>query len=234
MDKNLLIRSMVTALGMGSVVMASQAEIIPSVEVQQKYTDNVYKQSSDERHSWITTIQPGVAMQMQQGANDYELGANTEAGYYTVDSANDYVDWTGYGKAGLEFNSRNRLDLRAAQSHLHDDAGEGRFEGTGFLNAIGEDHLDEYDQTDFDTKYTFGAKEAKGRLVLRHIYMDKDYNTNEGLINGTDYLDRVDNEYRATAYWRVKPKTSMLFQVREKTSTTAAVSILWPTRALLA
>lgn len=217
MDKNMQ-KIVATLLGAGCVMASAQAEVVPSVQVKQKYTDNVYRQPSNEEHSWITTVNPTIALKMQSGNNQYEVGASAEAGYYTVDSRNDYVDWAGYAKAGLEFDSRNHFDINLQQSRGHDEIGTGRTEG-GFdwERRIKPEEPDEYDQTDADVKYTFGAKDARGRLVLRDIYMDRDYaNHRRDLINGTTRLDRTENEVRTTAYLRVQPKTSVLLEAREK------------------
>lgn len=192
------------------VAGAAQAEITPSVTVKQKYTDNVYKQPKKEKHTWITEVKPGIVANAKQGGNEYELGANTEGGYYTVDSKNDYVDWSGYGKANLEFDRRNHLDTFLKRSHKHDEIGSEASEGS---KANAQEEPDEYDQTDGDIKYTFGAKDAKGKLVLRDIYMSKNYTNNR---EDTAKLDRSENEYRATGYWRVMPKTSLLLEGRDK------------------
>jgi hypothetical protein len=198
------------ALGVAGLLPLAQAEVSPSVQVEQKYNDNIYKASNNEVNSWITTVRPGVSVSTQRGGSEFELGANTEAGYYTADTRNDYIDWSGYGSANIELDKRNQVGVLVKQSHKHDDIGSGASEGAATLQAS----PDEYDQLDGDMNYTFGAKDAKGRLVLRNIYMDKDYTNNP---ENTKVLDRSDNEYRATTYLRVAPKTSLLLEGREKT-----------------
>ncbi len=197
-----------------SGVNAKEAEktegFIPSVNVRQGYTDNVYRARKDEKHSWITTVKPGGEYIKKHGANKYTLGGNAMAGYYTVDSRNDYVDWSGYARSELEFDPRNHLDLGGKKSHKHDPIGTGASEGASTLQG----HPDEYTQTDGDFKYTYGAKGARGKLVLRDIYMNKEYTNNR---DTTEKLDRTDNELRATTYLRVMPKTTMLLEGRDKT-----------------
>lgn len=182
---------------------------IPSVQVRQGYTDNVYRAPKNEKHSWITTVKPGAELKMQKGVNKYTLGANTVAGYYTIDSRNDYVDWSGYARGEFEFDPRNHLDAGAKMSHKHDPIGTGASEG----KAVIQGEPDEYTQTDGDLKYTYGAKGAKGKLVLRDLYLNKEYTNNR---DNTERLDRTDNEVRATAYWRAMPKTTFLVEGREK------------------
>lgn len=183
---------------------------IPSVEVKEAWTDNVYRAPEDEKHSWITTVKPGAELRMKTGAHKFKVGANTEAGYYSIDSRNDYVDWAGYAQAQLEANARNRFDLSGKMSHGHDPIGTGGSEG----NKVTQDEPDEYSQQDMDIKYIFGADKARGRFILRDIYMDKEYTNNR---TSTERLDRTDNEVRATGYLRVMPKTTLLLEGREKT-----------------
>ncbi len=207
MDK--MLKNGLVVLATGVAVSIAQAEITPSVELQEKFTDNVYKQAHGRQESLISAIKPGIQLTGSRGGSEYVLGANTEAGYYTVDTRNDYVDWSGYGRANLEFTPRHHVLASAKQSHGHDDIGAGANEGIVTL----PDAPDEYDQTDTDVGYTFGAKDAKGRLVLRDIYMGKDYSNHT---DSTTFLDREDNEVRGTAYLQVMPKTSLLLEGRQK------------------
>lgn len=191
------------------VTKEKETGFVPSVEVKEAYTDNVYRSRKNERHSWITTVKPGGELRMKKGAQKFTLGANTEGGWYSIDSRNDYVDWAGYGRAQLELDSRNRFDLNGKISHGHDPIGTGGSEGS----TVTQDEPDEYTQHDADVKYIFGADKARGRFILRDIYMNKEYTNNR---ESTDRLDRTENEVRATAYLRVMPKTTLLVEGREK------------------
>lgn len=219
MDRNTL--KYIALLSAGACMSSANADVTPSIDVKEKFTDNVYYQNHNEQDSWITTVTPGVTVKMNQGANKYELGASTEAGYYSVDSRNDYTDWLAYGKAGLEFDSKNHFDVRAGWTHGHDDIGTGRTEGDlRTLPFAMPSHPDEYDKTDLDVKYTFGAKDSRGKLVLRDIYSEQNYTNNERPVAfGTDPQDTAENEVRETAYLKVMPKTSVLLEARQKNIT---------------
>lgn len=210
-----------TAVGAQAKEPEQPTGLTPSVRVQQKYTDNVYHERKNERHSWITTVKPGAELVMMRGVQKFTLGANTEGGYYTIDSRNDYVDWSGYARGELEFDPRNHFDAGIKRSHGHDPIGTGASEG--FVDGKLQDEPDEFSQTDGDFKYTYGAKGARGKIVLRDIYLNKEYTNNR---ETTARLDRTDNELRATTYLRVMPKTTALLEVREK-----SIDYLKPFRA---
>lgn len=216
MENKMLPKAFAAMVGLGVVACAVNAEVITSVGVAEKYTDNVYRQKGGDQKqsSWVSSVNPGIALKTKNGNNKYELGANTEAGFYSVDTRNNYVDWSGYGRADIEFNKRNHIEGKLAQSHKHDEIGQGRTEGAAtWKTLVKPSEADEYDQTDVDLKYIYGATSSRGRLALQDIYTTKGYTNNRA---GTAPLDYKDNEYRATAYLRVMPKTSVLLEGRSK------------------
>ncbi|HQQ62956.1 MAG TPA: outer membrane beta-barrel protein [Pseudomonadales bacterium] len=216
MEKKMLPKALAALVGFGVVACAVNAEVITAIGASEKYTDNVYRQKGGDQKqsSWITSVKPSVELQLKNGGSKYELGANTEAGYYSVDTRNNYVDWSGYGKADLEFNTRNHLQGKLAQTHSHDEIGQGRTEGAvAWKTAVKPDEVDEFDRTDASLKYVYGATTSRGRLALEDIYMAKQYSNNRALTSPFDYKD---NEYRATAFLRVMPKTSVLLEGRSK------------------
>jgi hypothetical protein len=216
MEKKILPKAIAALVGCGIVACAVNAEVITAVGGSEKYTDNVYRQKSGDQKlsSWVTTVAPGVVFQSKKAGNKYELGANTEGGFYSVDSRNNYIDWSGYGSADIEFDKRNHLSGKITQAHRHDEIGQGRTEeALLWKTVVKPDNLDEYDQTDVDLKYVYGTNSSRGRLALEDVYMQKGYTTNRVL---TRPFDRVDNEYRATAFLKVMPKTSVLLEGRSK------------------
>lgn len=70
--------------------------------------------------------------------------------------------------------------------------------------------------------FGYGAPGAQGRIELEAGYTDKEYDNNRaGQIidgnfhQGTAFLDRADASYGGTFFWRVAPKTQLLFQVKQ-------------------
>ena len=183
----------------------------PAITVREKYSDNIYLTPRNETDSWITTVKPQGELIMKSGVQKLTLGADTEAGYYTTDSRNDYVDWSGHAKAEVEITPRNHVDALARYSHKHERIGEGASELRSKINLQKEP--DEFNQTDGDLKYTFGAKGARSKLVLRDIYMEKEYSNHRDLNRN---LDRRDNEFRETGSLKITPKTSVLLEGRQK------------------
>jgi len=183
----------------------------PAITVREMYSDNIYLTPRNQTDSWITTVKPQGELIMKSGVQKLTLGANTEAGYYTTDTRNNYVDWSGHAKAEVEITPRNHIEGLARYSHKHERIGEGASELRSKVTLQKEP--DEFNQTDGDLKYTFGAKGARSKLVLRDIYMEKEYSNNRALNRN---LDRKDNEFRETGSLKVTPKTSVLLEGRQK------------------
>ncbi|MCB1616531.1 MAG: outer membrane beta-barrel protein, partial [Pseudomonadales bacterium] len=193
------------------------ADIVPSVEVEAQYNDNIYASEDSvalgtkQVESWVYVVRPGVDAVFESGANTYNVGASLEQGLYETskNGSDDYLDSSLYGSAMFEFDASNHLEAGVEFNSAHDERGSGSTVGAGLTNR----HPDKYDELNAGVKYTLGSKDAMGRMEVSLDHMDKDYKNNTAI---TRFLDRDHNEIRLAGYFQVMPKTSVFVEGRHK------------------
>lgn len=189
------------------VEVAGGWTLIPTVGLTEVWDDNIYATEAAQVESFITIVSPQLALVAEDKANTYAVVYSADAGFYSESSGDNYTDQSLRGDAHVEAGSRLRFDLGAGFSRLHDPRGTGATEGNP--NAVSEP--DQYDQTRVDGLVSFGADEAKGRIELDAALTDREYVNNRAL---TSARDRTNTDVGLTFFYRVAPKTSMLFNLQ--------------------
>ena len=64
---------------------------IPSVSVQEEYTDNLYLSSLTKRSEWITTVAPGISLSLQKPRLTFDLSYSPGFVYYLHNPRYDYT-----------------------------------------------------------------------------------------------------------------------------------------------
>ena len=182
-------------------------QVIPQVGVQVGYDDNIYATETAEKSSTKVIFNPSVQLKAEQGLNEYSVYYEITNGTYQDSSADNYTDHELSGRAYFDFNIRNRLELLAGYLKTHEDRGSGLNQGT---NATINDAPIEYSVGSLQGTYEFGGKEAKGRIKLVAGVQDREY---DNFRSQTESKDRQKINTSATFYYRVMPKTSLLFEV---------------------
>jgi len=185
-------------------------QVIPQVNLQVGHDDNIYSTDSNEVDSIITVVNPSVQAILEKGLDVYSLNYAIKHGSYEHDSADNYTDHDLSAQAYLDFNIRNRLELLARYLKTHEDRGTGLNQGS---NATANDAPVEYDVTTLSAKYSFGAQDAKGRIEVAAELNDREYSN---FRSQTAVKDRENSKVTGTFYYRVMPKTSLLFEVEHE------------------
>ena len=131
-----------------------------------------------------------------------------DAGYFEASTKDNYLDhrW----RANFDYNPTSRVFASAFTEYLssHDGRGKGRAEGgTGITQAS----QDEWHQWGIGGKFDYGAPTARGRLEFETGYLNKRYDTNRAF---TFSRDRDDYYGAARFFYRIRPKTSLVFEGR--------------------
>ncbi|WP_415893555.1 outer membrane beta-barrel protein [Neptuniibacter sp. PT8_73] len=185
-------------------------QVIPQLNVQVGHDDNIYSTDSNKVDSVITVVNPSVQAVLEKGLNVYSLNYALKHGNYENDSADNYTDHDLSAQAYLDFNIRNRLELLARYLKAHEERGSGLNQGA---NATANDAPIEYDVTTLSAKYGFGALEAKGRIEVAAELSDREYSN---FRSQTAAKDRKNSKVTGTFYYRVMPKTSLLFEIEHE------------------
>ena len=182
----------------------------PEVDLTFKSNDNIYSQpaSGTRKSSNITVIAPKIKLEAKDGPHTYDVGYRVEHGSYSGVSSANYTDQALSANANWVFSGRAGLKLGAEYMLGHDDQG-------AVPGAATHANPDKYHQTSFNALAGYGAEGAQGRVEIEGGVINKRYDnfklTAAGLPDNTK-RDRDDTKLGATFYWRVAPKTQLLFQ----------------------
>lgn len=184
-------------------VTSGPVAVIPQLTVQVGHDDNIFSSETGEVDSLITVIKPSVQFIAEQENDAYRLTYALEDGTYQDSSADNYTDHSLVGEAILELNSRNRLDLTASYLKEHEDRGSNDSADLG--------SPDRYTDKVLSGTYRYGAEDAKGNVEVKASFLDHQFDKvqNAG-------RDRDNVLVGATFFYRVAPKTSALFEVRQE------------------
>ncbi len=147
----------------------------------------------------------------RKGPDEYGLKGTIEAGQYHSSHDDDFVNKMLEAFAHKEFNHRNKLDLSASYDYLYEQRGTGRSQVTG-LSAI-LDSPNKYVDWTVGGRYAYGADTAQGRLELDLEHFDEEYKNHR---DTTRFYDYDADTAGITFYYRVMPRTSLLFEVSYK------------------
>lgn len=193
-----------------SVQMGAVA-LKPSIAAQTGYDDNIFSANTDTTPSRKTIITPTLELIAEDGFNAYRLTYSPSQGLYENSSDDNYLDHNLSADTHFEFDARNTLDLNATYAQSHEERGTGITE-PGSIGAGVSSPL-EYDTKSVSFRYAYGAENATGRLVLSGSYSDKEY------LNFRSITDTRDSELTTLGtafFYRIKPNTSLLFEVRNQ------------------
>jgi hypothetical protein len=191
-------------------------DFIPTLKVSQGYDDNVEEAPDGaEESSNVTKVVPTFLLRAQERANRYQLRYTPTFQRYSHDSDDNRVNHRAAAIGRVVLDSRNRFNVglnarrnQATLSETNRRAGENE----GDINA----------RLSLDGTYTFGARGAKGQVVLDGSYVWNRYANNltkASDIPGETGSNNQSEEYDsprvgATFLWRVAPKTQLLVEGR--------------------
>lgn len=183
--------------------------VAPTLDVETRYVDNVLRTpSSLEYSSWVLDTLPKVQAWLQSGVNTYSLSYQLQDFRYSSSKDDDFTDHQVNLDINHQFNGRNRLELHALYFDGHEERGTGLAEGR---LAEGADRPVELQKTRFEGIYTYGGRDTRGRLDLGYRYYEPDYQNFRAF---TRFRDRDEDTFFSTFYWRVRPRTDLLAEVR--------------------
>jgi len=182
---------------------------IPDLSVIAGYNDNLTFENNNAEETYFTRVTPHVAYVMSDRFRKMALDYFLDAAYFEgTGGEDDYVD--NRLVASFDYHPTSRIFTSAFAEYIdsHDGRGKGRAEGgTGTTQTS----LDEWYQWGVGGNLAYGAQNAKGRLELDAAYLSKTYDTNRLFTFSRDVNDLSGS---ARFFYRVMPKTSLLFEAR--------------------
>ena len=178
----------------------------PGLGVVTKNDSNIFRlgdANPNKRSSKITVWSPTLALQAEKGAHDFSLTYVADIGRYSNSPADDYVDQSILGLADLGLTTRATLTIKPTYLRGHDDRGATFGASTAKPST--------WHSAGLYGSFTYGAEEARGRVVLDVGHTDRQYQNNRAV---TAAYDRELNSVGGTFYLRVQPSTSLLASVK--------------------
>lgn len=182
----------------------------PEVDLTFKSNDNIYSQpaTGTRKSANITVLAPKIKIEAKDGPNTYDATYRVEHGSYSGVSSANYTDQSLGASANLVFTGRAGLKLGVDYLKGHEDQG-------AVPGVATHATPDEFNQTSFNVLGGYGAEGAQGRIELEGGFVTKRYTnyrfTGAGAADNIK-RDRDDTKLGATFYWRIAPKTQLLFQ----------------------
>lgn len=202
-----------TALGAGSAqaldpmpVKLGPIEFIPTIGLAAGYDSNIEQApSGQEISSASTRLTPKLLLRAQERLNRYEFSYRGLYEFFSADAMDDRFNHYLLATSHLEFDSRNRLDLKASFDQIQD-----------VQNATNRQYNQSGNRSNtylLGGVYGFGAQTATFNFDLGLDYKWVRYLNN--LDTGTITLDQEYNSpaVRGILYYRLGPKTQLLAQV---------------------
>jgi hypothetical protein len=173
----------------------------PSIQVGLQHNDNLYSNPNNKSGDRIEVVNPAVRFEARQGANTYSVALGSTQGRYQNHTADNYTSNNVNALADLDLSARLRAKLRADYMDS--------FDPRGSTNNPLSANPDRWHQTYAQGIFSYGAQGAQGRIDFELGQMRRGYYNNRAT---TATNDRTIDDIGATFYWRIAPKTSLLFQ----------------------
>ncbi len=187
-------------------LMGMLVSVHPSVKIDVRHDDNIYYASNNRTADQILVLTPALQLETRQGTNLFNLRMSTTIGQYQKNTADNYTNTSLNGVADLDLGT----SLRARLQGDYTDGVDPRGSNNNPLSAT----PDHYRESRGLGIVSYGARGARGRLELELGQLRREYLNNRST---TAASDRVVDNLGATFYWRIGPKTTLLFQGKHST-----------------
>ncbi len=182
-------------------VKAEPLVIYPALTLGIGQNDNVGLAPNNELSSMYTTLSPALIAELRSGPQTFTAGYFGNYAWFKDSSADNYRDHQLSGAANLSFDARTGLKLNAEYLKRHDPRGS--------TDRAISDSPDLWHSSALAGEFRYGAKDAQGRIEVAAGLAQKRYDNNREI---TEFGDLNTGFISGTFYYRVAPKTSMLFQ----------------------
>jgi len=183
----------------------------PSLKIITRHDDNLYSSKTNKESTLIGIIEPAVKLLLQDNIKTMTLDYSIEAGFHQDSSQDDYTDQELLGAFKYYPTDKLKIVTRLEYLDEHDPRGTARTEGVGGFNPLNLDP-DEWHSYGIGGLLSYGSPNATGRIEFETSYVSKEYDNNRQF---TFVRDRNDFNLRGTFYYRIRPKTRLLFEINQ-------------------
>lgn len=149
--------------------------VTPTIDISLNYDDNVTSDATDTISSWSNLIAPQINLSSIVGTSEFSFGYRLENEVFFSSEEDDSTDHFLFADVDMELSARNFLSVAIEYEDGHDDRGTIYSIGRGST----ESSPDEFKQTKFLSKYTYGAQSSLGQLNLSLNLTELNYDSSE-------------------------------------------------------
>ena len=182
-------------------LMDTLVMVHPSVRLDLQHNDNIYSTPNNKTGDQILVLTPALRLEARQGGNTFALRMSSVIGQHQNHPTENYTNYNVNGLADLNLGTRLRASLRADYTDGMDPRGSTN-------NALSATP-DRYRNTQAQGIVSYGAQGAPGRIDFELGKLQRNYTNNRAT---TAANDRNVDDLGATFFWRIGPKTSLIFQ----------------------
>jgi hypothetical protein len=185
-----------------AVRLAEGVLLYPSVKLSLGHDDNVRAAPTDTVSARVSTLAPALKLDARNGSGIYGLsyvGAYSRYSGLSADNTNNHD----LGATGAhEFSTRSRLNWGLGYQNRYDARADA---------VVASAAPDQWQGNNLNALYSYGARQAQGRLEAEVSANRKRYQNNKLTTQGSD----VDTRQIAGRYfWRVMPRTYLVAEAR--------------------
>jgi hypothetical protein len=179
--------------------------VYPGVDFAIGHDDNLFSSDRNKRGSDFSILSPYVKLEGKPTPHSFDVTFRADFGRYRTSRADDYDDYSLTGNVDLVFTGRAGLKLRGEHRYGHDPRGS--------TDRPGGATPDEYRNSGIEGIFHYGAPGAQGRIEVDAGYFEREYENNRTF---TVASDRTTGQLGGTFFWRIAPKTELLFQAQRR------------------
>jgi len=182
-------------------------DLSPNLNVQEKYDTNILSSESNVKSAFVTVVSPSIYLNAHRSNSQYALSYRANAADYLNNQTDDYLDQRLQANLKLFFSRQSQINTKAKYLKLHQDR------GTGFSQGFGSriTQPDEYNVKQISTLFTYGTNKSTGRIEIGISGFAQRYENRDEIVK---LSNRNHINSHAIFYYRVRPKTSLLFELK--------------------
>ncbi len=185
----------------GAGIPWGPVSVYPSVGLTVGNDDNLLLSNANRLSTSFEVLSPQARFEAQHRGDIYALTYHADLGRYNNSSPDDYNDQSLVGQADTAISSRASLKVRPEYTLGHDPRGT----TYGIFTPV----PNRWRNAGASGVYGYGSEGAKGRIEISAGFLGTKYLNNRYL---TYAYDKNTTDFGGTFFYRVMPKTSLLFQ----------------------
>jgi hypothetical protein len=167
--------------------------IHPYLAISEAYSDNIFFTKEGKDHDFITSLAPGLYLELPIGAHTLSFNGNMIYTGYAKYSSQDTTDYSFSEKGNFELGNLFNLKLSDTYMHSHESAGSS---ATGVIE-----------------KFNNNAATASFTYLLADVSKVRlEYSLNSWSYETEPFRSRDEDLVSAYIYYRILPKTSVFLQ----------------------